>query len=196
MAPRTSEGMLFCVVFAFFGIPLTGWFLTVFGQCSERHWKSFTDKFDKTVAFLKFPTAQKVAVYSTIVVLLYLVIILLPSTVIHFVEGWSWGVAHYYTFISLSTIGFGDYVAGNGPNLNVVMRTVYKISLVLYLILGLAVLTLTFKVTQHYQRKNAVRMQSVTRGVARRVMSKRRNASFEKQKQEKREPLVCKPPDG
>ncbi|XP_038073569.1 potassium channel subfamily K member 16-like [Patiria miniata] len=185
MSPRTSQGMAFCVVFAFFGIPLTGWFLAVFGQCSERQWKSFTDKFDKTVAFLKFPTAQKVAVYTSLVLLLYLLIILLPSTVIHFVEGWSWGVAHYYTFISLSTIGFGDYVAGNGPNLNVVTRTLYKIGLVLYLILGLAVLTLTFKVTQHYQRKNAVRMKSVTRGVARRVLSKRRNASFEKEKQDK-----------
>ncbi|XP_022092896.1 potassium channel subfamily K member 16-like [Acanthaster planci] len=185
MSPRTSEGMAFCVVFAFFGIPLTGWFLAVFGQCSERHWKSFTDKFDKTVAFLKFATAQKVAVYTSLALLLYLVIILLPSTVIHFVEGWSWGVAHYYTFISLSTIGFGDYVAGNGTNLHAVTRTLYKIGLVLYLILGLAVLTLTFKVTQHYQRKNASRMQSVTRGVARRVLSKRRNASFEKEKQDK-----------
>ncbi|XP_071794827.1 potassium channel, subfamily K, member 16-like [Asterias amurensis] len=185
MAPRTDEGRFFCIVFAFFGIPLTGWFLTVFGQCSERHWKSFTDKFDKTVAFLKFPTVQKFAVYTTIVVLLYLIVILIPSTIIHFVEDWSWGVAHYYTFISLSTIGFGDYVAGNGSKLNAVTRVVYKIGLILYLILGLAVLTLTFKVTQHYQRKNASRVQTMTRGVARRVMSKRRNASFEKQKQEK-----------
>jgi len=32
-------------------------------------------------------------------------------------EGWSYAEAIYYCFITLSTIGFGDYVAGRRPHI-------------------------------------------------------------------------------
>lgn len=39
----------------------------------------------------------------------------LPSLALSKLEDWSYEDALYYTFITLSTIGFGDLVAGETP---------------------------------------------------------------------------------
>lgn len=41
--------------------------------------------------------------------LLFLVI---PPLLFSYVEGWTYGEGFYFAFITLSTIGFGDYVVG------------------------------------------------------------------------------------
>lgn len=50
-----------------------------------------------------------VAIFLTTGTLLFLVF---PPLVFSYVEGWSYGEGFYFTFITLSTIGFGDYVVG------------------------------------------------------------------------------------
>ena len=37
---------------------------------------------------------------------------LIPAVIFHTIEGWSYAEALYYAFITVTTIGFGDYVAG------------------------------------------------------------------------------------
>lgn len=51
-------------------------------------------------------------------IILYLVpgftfLIFIPSVIIMIFEGWAYDVSVYYAFVTLTTIGFGDYVAGN-----------------------------------------------------------------------------------
>lgn len=41
-----------------------------------------------------------------------LVILIVPPMLFSHVEGWSFGQGFYFAFITLSTIGFGDYVVG------------------------------------------------------------------------------------
>lgn len=41
-----------------------------------------------------------------------LVILVFPPMVFSHVEGWSFSEGFYFAFITLSTIGFGDYVVG------------------------------------------------------------------------------------
>lgn len=41
-----------------------------------------------------------------------LVILIFPPMVFSHVEGWSFSEGFYFAFITLSTIGFGDYVVG------------------------------------------------------------------------------------
>lgn len=41
-----------------------------------------------------------------------LLILILPPMVFSHVEGWSFSEGFYFAFITLSTIGFGDYVVG------------------------------------------------------------------------------------
>ena len=38
--------------------------------------------------------------------------LLVPAAIFTAVEDWRYGEAFYYAFISISTIGFGDFVAG------------------------------------------------------------------------------------
>lgn len=38
--------------------------------------------------------------------------LIFPPVIFSYVEGWSYGEGFYYVFITLSTIGFGDYVVG------------------------------------------------------------------------------------
>lgn len=50
-------------------------------------------------------------------IILYLVpgftlLIFIPSVFIMIFEGWSYDVSVYYAFVTLTTIGFGDIVAG------------------------------------------------------------------------------------
>jgi hypothetical protein len=40
------------------------------------------------------------------------IFILLPAVVFVYAEDWYYDEAVYYAFVTLSTIGFGDYVAG------------------------------------------------------------------------------------
>lgn len=41
-----------------------------------------------------------------------LLILILPPMIFSHVEGWSFSEGFYFAFITLSTIGFGDYVVG------------------------------------------------------------------------------------
>lgn len=41
-----------------------------------------------------------------------MLILIFPPMVFSHVEGWSFGEGFYFAFITLSTIGFGDYVVG------------------------------------------------------------------------------------
>lgn len=43
----------------------------------------------------------------------FLVFIFLPSGLFAYFEGWDFDVSVYYAFVTLTTIGFGDFVAGN-----------------------------------------------------------------------------------
>lgn len=50
-------------------------------------------------------------------VILYLIpgfifFIFLPALIFMLFEGWDYEVSVYYAYVTLSTIGFGDYVAG------------------------------------------------------------------------------------
>ena len=42
----------------------------------------------------------------------FLVFVFAPALVFTWLEGWSYRESVYYAFITLSTIGFGDYTAG------------------------------------------------------------------------------------
>ena len=54
---------------------------------------------------------------NTIVLLFALIVLvvffsLIPAVIFMLVEGWSYSEAFYYTFITMTTIGFGDFVVG------------------------------------------------------------------------------------
>ena len=64
-------------------------------------------KRDKPTQHVKFVGLSLTTVIGTCLM------ILVPSSLFHHFEEWDYGTSVYYSFITLSTIGFGDYVAGS-----------------------------------------------------------------------------------
>ncbi|XP_008068267.1 potassium channel subfamily K member 6 [Carlito syrichta] len=73
---------------------------------------------------------------------------LVPAAVFaHLEEAWSFLDAFYFCFISLSTIGLGDYVPGEAPGQP--YRALYKVLVTVYLFLGLVAMVLVLQTFRH-----------------------------------------------
>ncbi|KAM7117801.1 potassium channel subfamily K member 17 [Ciconia maguari] len=140
LSPSTAAGRIFCILFALFGIPLNLVLLNEIGQlmllgvqhCAHRleevfHWQKKASLLIKTCALVTG----------------LLLFLLLPPLLFSDKEGWSYEEGFYYSFITLSTIGFGDYVIGMNPD-----RTYpgwYKNVISLWILFGMAWLALVIK---------------------------------------------------
>ncbi|XP_029486583.1 potassium channel subfamily K member 1-like [Oncorhynchus nerka] len=139
--PLSDGGKAFCVFYSLLGIPVTLLFLSALVQ------RIMVLVTRRPVAYLhlrwgvskpKF-AAVHAACLSVVAALL---LFLLPAVVFCRLEPlWSYLESLYFCFISLTTIGLGDYVPGEThntiPNSH---RTLYKLAITLYLLLGLVCL--------------------------------------------------------
>lgn len=61
--------------------------------------------------FVSQQTVEALAV-SLFVITGSVLFLIIPPLLFSLVEGWTFGEGFYFSFITLSTIGFGDYVVG------------------------------------------------------------------------------------
>ncbi|GCB78551.1 hypothetical protein scyTo_0019428 [Scyliorhinus torazame] len=124
--PVSDGGKAFAIFFAVLGVPLTMLVLTVIAQrlmvlvtyrpiryCQHR---------------LGYTERQVTRVHFLILLLLVLIcFFLIPSAIFSTIErSWSFLDAFYFCFISLTTIGLGDYVPGEQDKQT--QRPLYKLS--------------------------------------------------------------------
>ncbi|KAM3594509.1 uncharacterized protein V6R79_009151 [Siganus canaliculatus] len=113
MSPHSSAGQIFCVFFALFGIPLNMVVLNRVGKYMLAIERNVSD-------FLEVKTGRKRWARFFIHLLSYLsgtaLFFVLPMMVFQQYEGWTYSQTIYYCFITLSTIGFGDFVADSNPD--------------------------------------------------------------------------------
>ncbi|KPP66472.1 potassium channel subfamily K member 2-like [Scleropages formosus] len=136
ISPHTEGGKIFCIIYALLGIPLFGFLLAGVGdQLGTIFGKGIT-KVEKV--FVKRNVSQtKIRVTSTVLFILFgcLLFVTIPAFVFKHIEGWSTLESIYFVVITLTTIGFGDFVAGGSE---VEYLDYYKPVVWFWILVGLA----------------------------------------------------------
>ncbi|XP_072618288.1 potassium channel subfamily K member 10 isoform X1 [Vulpes vulpes] len=152
IAPSTEGGKIFCILYAIFGIPLFGFLLagigdqlgTIFGKSIARVEKVFRgDEADLPIFLLccsqkKQVSQTKIRVISTILFILAgcIVFVTIPAVIFKYIEGWTALESIYFVVVTLTTVGFGDFVAGGNAGIN--YREWYKPLVWFWILVGLA----------------------------------------------------------
>ncbi|XP_036444911.1 potassium channel subfamily K member 4 [Colossoma macropomum] len=114
ISPQTEWGRLFCICYALMGIPLFGFLLAGVGDHLGTGLRKAVAKIE--MLFLKWkvsPTIVRV-ISAVLSILLGLVLfVFVPILVFQEVEKWTLLESAYFVVITLTTVGFGDYVAGD-----------------------------------------------------------------------------------
>ncbi|CAL4117114.1 unnamed protein product, partial [Meganyctiphanes norvegica] len=110
ISPSQTWGRFMCMIYAILTIPLTGillaWSSEFFG---EKLFELFTSKVDE-----EKQQNKRFIILATVLYIIFgfVVFIFIPSLIFTYIEPWSYFEGVYYSFITLTTIGFGDFVTG------------------------------------------------------------------------------------
>ncbi|KAM6953346.1 potassium channel subfamily K member 2 [Aplochiton taeniatus] len=135
LSPRTRFGQLFCVCFALVGIPMFGFLLAGVSD----HMGTLLRKAVANIEtlFLKrrvSPTSVRVISAVLSILIGCLIFLAAPTVVFQEVEEWSFLEAIYFVVITLTTVGFGDFVPGGRRKGDLL----FKPLVLLWIVFGLA----------------------------------------------------------
>ncbi|XP_026730774.1 uncharacterized protein LOC113495964 [Trichoplusia ni] len=144
LAPTTHLGRILMIFYGLFGIPINGILLANLGEYFGMQLISVYRKYKKR----NEKRAHNLGYYFTNLgmlgqIFLYLVpgflfFIFLPACIFVVFEGWDYVAAIYYAFVTLTTIGFGDLVAGTVNNgFKYGYFCTYQIFLIIWITFGL-----------------------------------------------------------
>ncbi|XP_014904227.1 potassium channel subfamily K member 2 isoform X3 [Poecilia latipinna] len=145
ISPHTEGGRIFCILYALLGIPLFGFLLAGVGDQLGTIFGKGIAKVEKMI--VKWKVSQtKIRVISTLLFILFgcLIFVALPAVIFKHIEGWSTLESIYFVVITLTTIGFGDFVAGEkghlteGVSENLEYLDYYKPVVWFWILVGLA----------------------------------------------------------
>ncbi|XP_078680618.1 potassium channel, subfamily K, member 16-like [Branchiostoma floridae x Branchiostoma belcheri] len=141
MSPVTVGGRVFCVFYALFGIPLTAFLLSKISKGLLKLACRATGKVCRARPQWNRDRVYKGA-QTGLLLMGFILFFALPTITVCTTEQWTYWEALYYMFISLSTIGFGDYVIGNRKDIG--YSAVYFAAMFVWILGGLAYLVLVF----------------------------------------------------
>ncbi|XP_077138147.1 potassium channel subfamily K member 5 [Ranitomeya variabilis] len=154
IAPKTSAGRLFCVFYGLFGVPLCLTWISALG-------KFFAGRVKRLGQFLtrRGVTLRKAQITCTAIFILWgaVVHLIIPPLIFMRTEGWDYIEGLYFSFITITTIGFGDYVAGVNPK--VTYGPLYRYFVEIWIYLGLSWLSLfvNWKVSMFVEVHKAIK---------------------------------------
>jgi len=126
VTPLSQEGKLFCMLYALFGIPLTLVLLTALVDRLMIPTTKYLHFLNSRLGHLYPPFTIRLLHFGTILCTLIFLFLLLPAAMFTYLEPeWNYMDSLYYCFISLTTIGLGDYIPGDAPDQK--YRPLYKL---------------------------------------------------------------------
>ncbi|XP_046724079.1 potassium channel subfamily K member 4 isoform X2 [Silurus meridionalis] len=115
ISPKTQWGQLFCICYALVGIPMFGFLLAGVGDHLGTGLRNAIAKIE--MLFLKWKVSATIVRIITAVLSILLgcvLFVFVPTLIFQEIESWSLLESAYFVVITLTTVGFGDYVAGDG----------------------------------------------------------------------------------
>ncbi|NXC95276.1 KCNK5 protein, partial [Certhia brachydactyla] len=154
VSPKTHAGRLFCIFYGLFGVPLCLTWISALGKFFGGRAKRLGQFLTKRGVSLRKAQITCTAIFIVWGVLVHLVI---PPFVFMITEGWNYIEGLYFSFITITTIGFGDFVAGVNPDAN--YHALYRYFVELWIYLGLAWLSLfvNWKVSMFVEVHKAIK---------------------------------------
>jgi len=145
IAPLSDGGKIFCIVYSLVGIPMTLILLTAFVERLLIPTTFVLGVLNSRLGHLYQPFNIRILHLCLLAAVLLLVFFTIPAIIFANLEDdWTFLDALYYCFISLTTIGLGDFVPGDQPHQQ--YRTAYKIVSSAYLLVGLTSMMLMLTV--------------------------------------------------
>ncbi|XP_014207521.1 open rectifier potassium channel protein 1 isoform X2 [Copidosoma floridanum] len=158
LAPTNPTGRVLMIFYALIGIPINGILLSQLGEffsetfvSAVRRYKAYKkNRNEYSKSSLNSLEKQRFSLAVQILTYLipgFVMFIFFPAFLFSYYEHWSYDEAVYYAFVTLTTIGFGDYVAGqDNEKGNDILFGVYKIFLIVWISFGLGyiVMIMTF----------------------------------------------------
>ncbi|XP_066303160.1 potassium channel subfamily K member 10-like [Branchiostoma lanceolatum] len=141
-SPATEGGRLFCIFYGLFGIPFTVVIFAIVGEAMKEKVQLTADFITARVPHNWSPKNVEratVAFYLTVGNLLF---VMVPAVVFVHVEDWSYTESFYYIFVTLSTVGFGDFMANRRKGVD--YSTAYVIARLCWLYIGLSYFSVIF----------------------------------------------------
>ena len=135
LAPSTKLGQAFLIPYAIMGIPLNILFLIEVGK-----WLSML--YQRVCQSIKKHWMLVAISYVLLVTTGWCIFAVLPSIIFSSIEKWSYGEALYFTVVTLTTIGFGDYIPAMQTSYTATARAVYDICFSIWLFAGMAYISL------------------------------------------------------
>lgn len=139
--PLSEGGKIFCIIYAMIGIPMTFILLTALVErlLIPATWLLYW--LNSKLGHLYQPFNIRVFHLTIIGVIAFVLFMVFPSLIFAKLEpGWDFLDSLYYCFISLTTIGLGDYIPGDAQDQP--LRPLYKVCITGYLLLGLTLVML------------------------------------------------------
>ncbi|KAF5277616.1 hypothetical protein FQA39_LY06109 [Lamprigera yunnana] len=138
LAPTTTITRIFMIFYAIVGMPMNGMLIINLGDYFGKSFLKLYDRWKTTRVQHALATLGLVGQVVLYLIPGFTFFIFIPSIIIMVYEEWPYDVAVHYAFVTLTTIGFGDWVAGTVENGHgQALYTVYKIFLLVWIISGL-----------------------------------------------------------
>uniref|UniRef100_A0A3Q3DM42 Potassium channel, subfamily K, member 6 n=2 Tax=Hippocampus comes TaxID=109280 RepID=A0A3Q3DM42_HIPCM len=140
--PLSNMGKVFSIVYALLGVPFT---MLVLTACVQRLMYPLVAAPLNQLQRCGLEARRAAGVhFLALLALVLLCFFAAPAVVFHAVEGgWSFLDGFYFCFISLCTIGLGDFVPAARPGQN--FKQLYQVAVMVYLFVGLMMMYLLLR---------------------------------------------------